>query len=122
MIVNFNKDKENATTVEDISLNDAPSHYEYLSTEARDKILLGHKVTSPLLLGIREAGGGLGSNSDEIKNATLLFDNIVIKPLQIEILDCLEVILSVNEISLDLYFKTIEPLEFIDTEWYGSRN
>ena len=116
VIVNFNKDKENATTVEDISLNDAPSHYEYLSTEARDKILLGHKVTSPLLLGIREAGGGLGSNSDEIKNATLLFDNIVIKPLQIEILDCLEVILSVNEISLDLYFKTIEPLEFIDTD------
>ena len=115
VIVSFNRDETKKTTVDNIPLDDAPTHYEYLSTECRDKILLSHKVTSPLLLGIRDTGGGLGSNSDEIKNATLLFDNIVIKPLQEEILDSLEAVLTLNDINLDLYFKTIEPLEFIDT-------
>jgi hypothetical protein len=44
----------------------------------------------------------------------LLFDNIVIKPYQLEITEALNDILAVNEISLKLYFKTIQPLEFVD--------
>jgi hypothetical protein len=38
VIVAFNENQELATTVVDIPLNDAPKHYEYLSTESRDKI------------------------------------------------------------------------------------
>ena len=116
VIVAFNSNKENATTVEDMPLNDAPQHYQYLSDECRNKLLIAHKVTSPLLLGIRESGGGLGSNADEIKNSSLFFDNIVIKTYQNELIDALNEILSINDISLKLYFKTIQPLEFTDTD------
>lgn len=114
VIVAFNANAESKTTVEDIPLNDAPAHYEYLSKECFEKLIVGHRVTSPMLLGIRDTGGGLGNNADEIKTATLLFDNIVIKPYQIEIIEALDTILAVNEISLKLYFKTIQPLEFVD--------
>jgi hypothetical protein len=114
VIVAFNANAESKTTVEDIPLNDAPAHYEYLSKECFEKLIVGHRVTSPMLLGIRETGGGLSNNADEIKTATLLFDNIVIKPYQLEIIDALDEVLAVNEISLKLYFKTIQPLEFVD--------
>lgn len=114
VIVAFNANAESKTTVEDIPLNDAPAHYDYLSKECFEKLIVGHRVTSPMLLGIRETGGGLSNNADEIKTATLLFDNIVIKPYQLEIVDALDEILAVNEISLKLYFKTIQPLEFVD--------
>lgn len=114
VIVAFNANAESKTTVEDIPLNDAPAHYEYLSKECFEKLIVGHRVTSPMLLGIRETGGGLGNNADEIKTATLLFDNIVIKPYQLEIIDALDEVLAVNDISLKLYFKTIQPLEFVD--------
>ena len=114
VIVAFNANAESKTTVEDIPLNDAPAHYEYLSKECFEKLIVGHRVTSPMLLGIRETGGGLGNNADEIKTATLLFDNIVIKPYQLEIIEALDEVLAVNEISLKLYFKTIQPLEFVD--------
>lgn len=114
VIVAFNDNAESKTTVEDIPLNDAPAHYEYLSKECFEKLIVGHRVTSPMLLGIRDTGGGLGNNADEIKTATLLFDNIVIKPYQLEIIEALDDILAVNEISLKLYFKTIQPLEFVD--------
>lgn len=114
VIVAFNANAESKTTVEDIPLNDAPAHYEYLSKECFEKLIVGHRVTSPMLLGIRDSGGGLGNNADEIKTATLLFDNIVIKPYQLEIIDALDNILAVNDISLKLYFKTIQPLEFVD--------
>ena len=69
-----------------------------------------------MLLGIRNEGGGLGNNAEEIKTATLLMDNITIKPYQLEFIDAMNEILAVNDISLKLYFKTIQPLEFVDTE------
>jgi len=116
VIVAFNNNSESATTVESLPLDNAPEHYAYLSDECRNKLITAHAVTSPLLLGIRDTGAGLGSNADEIKNASLFFDNTVIKPYQEEVTDALSEILSVNDISLDLYFKTIQPLEFIDTE------
>ena len=46
----------------------------------------------------------------------LVFDNLVIKPYQIELIHALDEILMVEDISLDLYFKTIQPLEFVDTD------
>ena len=115
VIVAFNSNAESKTTVEDLPLNDAPAHYEYLSRECFEKLIVGHRVTSPMLLGIRTGDGGLGNNADEIKTATLLFDNIVIKPYQLEIIEALDAILAINNISLKLYFKTIQPLEFVDT-------
>jgi hypothetical protein len=120
VIIAFNANAESKTTVEDLPLNDAPAHYEYLSKECFEKLIVGHRVTSPMLLGIRESGGGLGNNADEIKTATLLMDNIVIKPYQLEIVDALDEILAINSISLKLYFKTIQPLEFVDTTGMNS--
>jgi len=114
VIVSFNASAENKTTVDDIPLNEAPAHYQYLSTECFEKLIVGHRVTSPMLLGIRDTGGGLGNNADEIETATRLFDNIVIRPYQLEIIEALDEILAVNGIALNLYFKTIQPLDFID--------
>lgn len=115
-IVSFSNNKENATEVINIPLNDAPQHYEYLAKECFEKLIVGHRVTSPMLLGVRDTGGGFSNNADEIKTATLLYDNLVIKPYQIEIIEALDEILAVNGIKLKLYFKTIQPLEFTDLE------
>ena len=116
VIISFNNNQESKTTVDDIPLNDAPSHYEYLSRECSNKLIVAHRVTSPLLLGIRTENNGLGSNADEIKTASLLFNNVTIKPYQDLICEAIDDILAKNNISLKLYFKTLQPLSFIETE------
>jgi hypothetical protein len=116
VVIAFNNNAESKTTVDDIPLNDAPQHYEYLSNECSAKLIVAHRVTSPLLLGIRTENNGLGSNADEIKTAALLFDNITIKPYQELICEHIDDILAVNGISLKLYFKTLQPLAFIETD------
>lgn len=115
VIVAFNLNAESKTTVDDIPLNDAPDHYTYLSEECLRKIMLGHNVTSPLLFGIATTTG-FGSNADELQNSSILFDNMVIKPLQEELLDAFDTILAYNGIALKLFFKTLQPLEFTDLE------
>ena len=115
VIIAFNDNAESKTTVEDIPLNDAPEHYTYLSEECLRKIMLGHNVTSPLLFGVASTNG-FGSNADELKNSAILFDNMVIRPFQEELLDAFDTILHFNGISLKLFFKTLQPLEFTDLE------
>jgi hypothetical protein len=115
VIVAFNNNAESKTTVEDIPLNDAPEHYTYLSEECLRKIMLGHNVTSPLLFGVASANG-FSSNADELKNSSVLFDNMVIRPFQEEILDAFDSILAYNGVALKLFFKTLQPLEFTDLE------
>ena len=92
VIVAFNNNAESKTTVDDIPLDNAPAHYEYLANECIRKIIMGHRVTSPLLLGVRDGNSGLGNNADEIKTASLLFNNITIKPYQDQIIECVNLL------------------------------
>jgi hypothetical protein len=115
VIVAFNDNAESKTTVEDIPLNDAPEHYTYLSEECTKKIMFGHNVTSPLLFGLATSTG-FSANADELKNSSILFDNMVIRPLQEELCEAFDKILAYNGIALKLFFKTLQPLEFTDLE------
>jgi hypothetical protein len=112
-ILAFNDNKELAATIDPVQLSDAADQYQFLSTEATQKLMVAHRIVSPMLLGIKD-NTGLGNNADELKTASTLLDNIVIRPKQEIILDGLEMILHYNDINLNLYFKTLQPLEFTE--------
>ena len=114
-ILAFNDNPESAATIEPIQLSEAHQQYQFLSDESSKKIMVAHRVVSPMLLGIKD-NSGLGNNADELKTATILMDNVVIRPFQTLLLDAFDSILSYNNISLNLYFKTLQPLEFTDLE------
>ena len=115
VVVAFNNNQESKTTVDSIPLDDAPEHYQYLSEECAKKIMVAHNITSPLLMGLGSANG-FSSNADEMRNAFILYDNMVVKPMQDMLVDAFDQILAFNGISLNLYFKTLQPLEFTDLE------
>jgi len=114
-ILAFNDNPESAATIEPIQLSEAHQQYQFLSDESSKKIMVAHRVVSPMLLGIKD-NSGLGNNADELKTATILMDNVVIRPFQTLLLDAFDSILAYNNISLNLYFKTLQPLEFTDLE------
>jgi hypothetical protein len=115
VIVAFNNNSESKTTVDAMPVNDAPDLYNTLSEECMRKIMLSHNVTSPLLFGIASANG-FSSNADELQNSFILFDNLVIRPKQEVILDAIDKVLAYNGVSLNLFFRTLKPLEFNDLE------
>jgi hypothetical protein len=115
-VLSFNDNPEAAATVDTLAISDAHNTYNFVSEEATRKIMVGHRVTSPMLMGIGTQGTSLGSNADELKTASLLFDNTVISPFQTLLIDAFDTILAYNQISLKLYFKTLQPLQFKDLE------
>ena len=117
ILITFNDGKETSPTIEPIQMNDAQSAWEGMSKQAVNQILAGHRCVSPLLFGIRtEGGNSLGNNADELRDAYSLFNNTVVVPFQNILLRGLDKIFSVNDINLDLYFKTLKPADFIDLD------
>jgi len=114
-ILSFNDNKEAQAEITPVQLSDAHNQYQFLSDESQSKVLVAHRVVSPMLLGIKD-NTGLGNNADEIKTASLLMDNTVIRPFQELLIDCFDNILAFNNIALNLYFITLQPLEFTDVD------
>ena len=114
-ILAFNDNSESQATIEPIQLSDAHNQYQFLSDESGKKIMVAHRVVSPMLLGIKDSSG-LGNNAEELKTASILMDNTVVRPFQHLLIDAFDSILAFNNISLKLYFKTLQPLEFTDLE------
>ena len=114
-ILAFNDNPETAASIEPVQLSDAHQQYEFLSNESSKKIMVSHRIVSPMLFGIKD-DTGLGNNADELKTASILFDNLVIKSFQGLLIDAFDRILAYNDIALNLYFKTLQPLEFVDME------
>ena len=85
LLVAFNDNKENAVTMESFQLNDAHNQYDFLSGEARKQLMVGHRITSPMLFGIKD-NTGLGNNAEELETASRLLDATVIRPKQNNIL------------------------------------
>jgi len=114
-ILAFNDNPESAATIEPIQLSEAHQQYQFLSDESSKKVMVSHRVVSPMLLGIKDSSG-LGNNAEELKTASILMDNTVIRPFQMLLIDAFDSILAFNQMSLKLYFKTLQPLEFTDLE------
>ena len=114
-ILAFNDNKESQAEITPVQLSDAHNQYQFLSDESTKKIMVAHRVVSPMLLGIKD-NSGLGNNADEIKTASLLMDNTVIRPFQELLIDSFDQILAYNDIALNLYFTTLQPLEFTEVD------
>jgi len=114
-ILSFNDNNESGATVEPVQLSDAHQQYQFLSEESMSKVMVSHRIISPMLLGIKDSTG-LGNNAEELKTASVLMDNTVIRPFQNLLINAFDDILAFNEITLNLYFRTLQPLEFVDLE------
>ena len=77
-IVTYSDSPERKPDFEPFPLSDADKQYQFLSTEVSDKIMVGHRVVSSAMFGVKTAGQ-LG-NTQELEIASELFDKQVVKP------------------------------------------
>jgi len=114
-ILTFNDSAETKADLEPIHLPDAHAQYQFLSTESREKIMMGHRIVSPILMGIKD-NTGFGNNAEELRTASIIMDNVVIRPFQQALIDGFNEILNFNSIFLNLYFITLQPIEFTELD------
>lgn len=114
-ILTFNDSSETKADLEPIHLPDAHAQYQFLADESREKIMMGHRIVSPILMGIKD-NTGFGNNAEELRTASIIMDNVVIRPFQQALIDGFNELLNFNGIFLNLYFITLQPIEFTELD------
>jgi hypothetical protein len=93
VVMFFNERDQPKTEITPFPVNDADKQYQLMDTTATQKIITSHRVTTPLLFGIRETSG-FGSNKDEMATGLEIFNKQVIEPYQDKINKSIEELLS----------------------------
>ena len=110
-MLSFNDDVASKPTIDVINIDNLHEKYEYVATYAQDRILVAHRVTSPLLFGIRTEGNGFSSQSEEMKTAFSIMQTMTISPFQNLLLNSLDYALVCGGYdNTELYFEQLTPL------------
>lgn len=112
VLINWNDGKETEITISAIEISNAHEQYEFLSKEATQKLLISHKVTSPILFGVKD-NTGLGNNANEMEVAFNELMINVIQPKKEVLLDAFMEIFSDAGISIDLDFIPLREVQKI---------
>ena len=119
-ILTFSDDKTRTPEIQAISPSDLDKQYIALQELLTQNILSGHRVTSPMLMGIK-SDTGLGNNADELNSAANFYLNTTIKGFQDQIVKQLRKIFKVNQMDMPVNFVQLKPitLEFTSEDLKG---
>ena len=116
-MISFNDDAERRPTLETINIDNLHDKYKYVAEYAQDRILVGHRVTSPLLFGIRTVANGFSSQSEEMKTAFSILQTMTINPFQNLVINFITTALSEGGYDdTELYFEQLTPLAILSQQ------
>ena len=119
-ILTFSDDKTRVPEITPISPSDLDKQYLALQEMLTANIMSGHRVTSPMLMGIKN-DTGLGNNADELNSAANFYLNSVVMPYQHAILKTLSKLFKINDMDMSVSFVQLKPitLEFTSEDLKG---
>tara|TARA_R110000803_G_scaffold84955_1_gene151232 strand:+ start:8890 stop:10173 length:1284 start_codon:yes stop_codon:yes gene_type:complete len=110
-MVSFNDDAVNKPTIDTLPMENLHEKYQYVAEYAQDRILVAHRIVSPLLFGIRTASNGFSSQSEEMKTAYSIMQTMTIFPFQNNLINSINHAFRVGGVDVsELYFEQLTPL------------
>jgi hypothetical protein len=116
-MLSFNDSVETKPSIDTIQIDNLHEKYEYVADYIQDRILVAHRVTSPLLFGIRSKTTGFSSQSEEMQTAFSIMQTMTISPFQNLILNALDAALTEGGYEdTQLYFDQLTPLAILSQQ------
>ena len=107
MILTFTDEGVNTPDIQNLSLSDAPEQYLALNELVIQNLMIGHRVVSPSLMGVKTPGELGGKN--ELLEAYELYSRSVIQPYQDIIVKSLSKIFAIDGINVPFSIKDVAP-------------
>jgi len=116
-MLSFNDDPATKPTIDIIQIDNLHEKYQYVAEYTQDRILVAHRITSPLLFGIRTSNNGFSSQSEEMMTAFSIMQTMTISPFQNLILNTLDMALTDGGWDdTQLYFDQLTPLAILSQQ------
>ena len=116
----FNDSKENEPSIVDLSGTELDKHFDLLNKTVQTEIFSGHKISSPMLFGIKTEGQ-LGGRS-EMREAYELFQNTYVNTKQRNLEETINYLYKFNDLTALLELRKTEPINFEFSEAIISAN
>lgn len=116
----FNDSKENEPSIVDLSGTELDKHFDLLNKTVQQEIFSGHKVTSPMLFGVKTEGQ-LGGRA-ELREASELFQNTYVNAKQRSLEETINYLYKFNDVTAQLELRKTEPINFEFSEAIISAN
>lgn len=107
MVLTFTDEGVNVPTIQNLSLSEAHNQYLALNTLIVQNLMIGHRVVSPSLMGVKTEGQLGGKN--EMLDAYELYSRSVIEPYQKILVETFAKLFSINGINIPFNIKTLTP-------------
>jgi hypothetical protein len=116
-MISFNDDAANKPTIDTINIENLHEKFQYVAEYAQDRILVAHRITSPLLFGIRTANNGFSSQSEEMKTAFSIMQTMTVQPFQNLVINTIgNALLEGGYDDTQLYFEQLTPLAILSEQ------
>jgi len=116
-MISFNDDAANKPTIDTINIENLHEKFQYVAEYAQDRILVAHRITSPLLFGIRTANNGFSSQSEEMKTAFSIMQTMTVQPFQNLVINTIgDALLEGGYDDTQLYFEQLTPLAILSEQ------
>ena len=107
MVLTFTDEGTNTPDIQNLALSDAHNMYQTLNELVIQNLMIGHRVVSPSLMGVKTEGQLGGKN--ELLEAYELYSRSVIQPYQDIIVKALSKVFSIAGIYVDFTIKDVAP-------------
>lgn len=106
----FNNDTTKAATAVDLNVAESDKLFDQLNKTTQQEIFTGHRITSPMLFGIKTEGQ-LGGRT-EMREAYEAFQNIYVNGRQQWLEKAINMLAGCNDITTPLTIQRTEPIAF----------
>ena len=109
LLLSFNRSKESAVTISRLQPQNSDVQLDSLNDQVTQELIIGHRITNPMLVGIKTAGE-LGGK-DQIAESFMLYKSTYIEPNQKEIEREFNYLLGLKGFSNRIYLKEVTPMQ-----------
>jgi hypothetical protein len=109
LLINFSASKESAPTIARLAPQNVDTQLDSLNDQVTQELIIGHRITNPLLVGIKTPGELGGTN--QISESFLLYRSTYIEPNQKEIEKEFNYLLTLKGFANRIYLKEVTPMQ-----------
>ncbi|TWF38856.1 hypothetical protein FHW36_10679 [Chitinophaga polysaccharea] len=119
-MLSFNADSTKAATVADLNVSESDKLFDQLNKTTQQEIFTGHRVTSPMLFGVKTEGQ-LGGRS-EMRDAYEIFQNTYVNGRQQWLENVFNMLAGYAGVQAPLSIQRTEPISFEFSEATQAQN
>lgn len=111
LLLSFAASKESAPSIARLAPQNVDTQLDSLNEQVTQELIIGHRITNPMLVGVKTSGELGGNDGEAINKSYLLYKSTYVEPNQKEIEKEFNYLLGLKGFKNRIYLKEVTPMQ-----------